>query len=116
MSVKINMSVKNEPLTESYFYILLCLYQNPSHGYKIMQDTERLSENTVTIGSGTMYGATVNMLKKGWITETSSNNPEDKRKRLYELTSSGKEILEEEIKRLKRLIRGSEIILKGDDK
>jgi DNA-binding PadR family transcriptional regulator len=102
---------KNEPLTESYYYILLCLYQEPNHGYGIMQDTERISENTVKIGSGTMYGATVNMLKKGWIQETISENPEDKRKRLYQLTALGRTILEEEISRLKRLIRGSEIII-----
>jgi DNA-binding PadR family transcriptional regulator len=107
------MPLKNEPLTESYYYILLCLYQNPNHGYGIMQDTEKLSENTVKIGSGTMYGAIVNMLKKGWITETSSSNLADKRKRLYELTPLGKKILEEEIIRLKRLIKGSDIIMKG---
>ena len=47
---------KNEPLTESYFYILLCLYQGASHGYGIMQETERLSGGRVKIGSGTMYG------------------------------------------------------------
>jgi DNA-binding PadR family transcriptional regulator len=108
--------MKNEPLTESYYYILLCLYQKPNHGYKIMQDTEQLSEHTVKIGSGTMYGATVNMLKKGWIVESYSSDPEDKRKRQYELTPSGRQILEEEVARLKRLIRGSKTIIQGDYK
>ena len=40
---------KNEPLTESYFYILLCLYRGASHGYGIMQETERLSGGRVKI-------------------------------------------------------------------
>ena len=66
---------KNEPLTESYFYILLCLYRGASHGYGIMQETERLSGGRVKIGSGTMYGATGNMMKKGWIRETISDHP-----------------------------------------
>jgi DNA-binding PadR family transcriptional regulator len=107
------MADKNEPLTESYYYILLCLYNKPNHGYGIMQDTEKLSSGAVKIGSGTMYGATSNMMKKGWIRETLSDNPDDRRKRLYELTQEGRRVLEEEITRLKRLIDGSEIVLKG---
>ena len=83
------MFKKYEPLTESYFYILLCLYDHPNHGYGIMQRTAELSQGNVKIGSGTMYGATGNMMKKGWIRETLSDNPDDKRKRLYELTDSG---------------------------
>ena len=58
---------KSEPMSESYYYILLCLAKGANHGYGIMQMTEKLSRGDVTIGSGTMYGATSNMMKKGWI-------------------------------------------------
>ena len=54
------MGKQSEPLTESYFYILLCLYGGDNHGYGIMQMTESLSGGRVKIGSGTMYGATSN--------------------------------------------------------
>ena len=107
------LKAKSEPLTESYYYILLCLYNKPNHGYGIMQDTVILSEGTVKIGSGTMYGATSNMMKKGWIRETESEKSEDKRKRLYELSAEGKDILEQEIIRLKRVVKASEIVLGG---
>ena len=105
------MILKNEPLTESYFYILLCLYEKANHGYGIMQEAERLSEGQVKIGSGTMYGATGNMIKKGWIKEIDNLNPEDKRKRLYELTPIGKSVLLEEIIRLKRLVEGARTVM-----
>ncbi|MBQ5676809.1 MAG: PadR family transcriptional regulator [Lachnospiraceae bacterium] len=108
------MLEKQEPLTESYFYILLCLYNGPNHGYGIMQQTAELSEGHVKIGSGTMYGATNNMMKKNWIRETLSTNPEDKRKRLYELTELGKEVLENEILRIKHLVICSDRIIKGE--
>jgi DNA-binding PadR family transcriptional regulator len=55
---------KSEPMSESYYYILLCLAKGANHGYGIMQMTEKLSRGDVTIGSGTMYGATSNMMKK----------------------------------------------------
>jgi len=109
------MPGKNEPLTESYFYILLCLYHRPLHGYGIMQKTAELSQGNVKIGSGTMYGATDNMMKKGWIRETFSDNPEDKRKRLYELTDSGREALKQEMRRLKYLVEISKKVIGEED-
>lgn len=103
--------MKTEPLTECYFYILLCLYHDANHGYGIMQETDKLSKGRVKIGSGTMYGAISNMMKKGWIVEIQSMNPEDYRKRLYQITSVGRDILEEERKRLKELLYNSNIIM-----
>lgn len=89
-----------EALTESYFYILLCLSEGKNHGYGIMQRTAELSKGRVKIGSGTMYGAVSNMQKKKWIVECESD---DSRKRMYNLTKLGKEILDNECKRLKEL-------------
>ena len=54
---------RSEPMSESYYYILLCLAKGANHGYGIMQMTDKLSGGDVTIGSGTMYGATGNMMK-----------------------------------------------------
>lgn len=99
---------KSEPMSESYFYILLCLSRGANHGYGIMQMTEKLSNGEVTIGSGTMYGATSNMIKKGWIKEIMSNEPGIERKRLYCLTESGEEALSTEINRLKRMLSSVE--------
>lgn len=103
--------MKNEPLTESFFYIMLCLYKTPNHGYGIMQETEQLSNGRVRIGSGTMYGAISNMMKKKWIVETKSTDPTDARKRMYQLSSIGKSILEEEVMRLKELTKNAHDIM-----
>lgn len=95
---------KSEPMSESYYYILLCLSKGANHGYGIMQMTEKLSRGEVTIGSGTMYGATSNMMKKGWIKEIMSDGVGMERKRLYSLTESGEAALTTEIARLKRML------------
>ena len=97
---------KSEPLSESYFYILLCLSKDENHGYGIMRMTERISYGEVTIGSGTMYGAISNMLKKGWIQEFREEGLDGERKRLYRLTETGAQILNNEIQRLKRMLAG----------
>ena len=99
---------KSEPMSESYYYILLCLARGANHGYGIMQMTEQLSGGDVTIGSGTMYGATGNMMKKGWICEIMSNEPGQERRRLYQLTEAGREALRAEVKRLRRMLNNAE--------
>jgi DNA-binding PadR family transcriptional regulator len=55
------------PLSEATYYILLALVE-PLHGYGIMQKVEGMSEGTVNIGPGTMYGAFSNLEKEGLIT------------------------------------------------
>lgn len=99
---------RSEPMSESYYYILLCLARGANHGYGIMQMTERLSGGDVTIGSGTMYGATGNMMKKGWIREILSDEPGVERRRLYHLTDTGREALRVEIARLRRMLDNAE--------
>lgn len=115
-----HMEPKKEPLTESYFYILLCLCGHANHGYGIMQEAGRLSVGRVKIGSGTMYGAVSNMIKKGWIMETEEEPADTRilqyrgqgiRKKLYVLTPAGKSALEEEILRLKGLLESAEKVL-----
>lgn len=105
------MGKKIEPISESYFYILLCLAKKPLHGYGIMQMTERISKGVVKIGSGTMYGATGNMIKKGWIEEVFSNETGAERKRMYRITDAGRTVLDNEIARLKYLIAAADWIL-----
>ena len=99
---------KSEPMSESYYYILLCLAKGANHGYGIMQMTQKLSDGDVTIGSGTMYGATSNMMKKGWIREILSDEPGQERRRLYQLTDEGREALRDEIARLRRMLANAE--------
>ncbi|NLJ40935.1 MAG: PadR family transcriptional regulator [Clostridiales bacterium] len=106
------MAKIKEPLTESYFYILLSLYKGENHGYGIMQETIDLTDNRVIIGSGTMYGAINNMLKRGWIHESQTREA-NSRKRLYKITDLGKEVFNEEYARLKALIDNAKSLLGG---
>ena len=114
------MEPKKEPLTESYFYILLCLYRHANLGYGIMQEAGELSGGRVRIGSGTMYGAVSNMMKKGWISECDAE-PEYRtagesrntgvRKKLYVLTDTGRQALEAELVRLIEMLKSAEKII-----
>lgn len=101
-----------EPLTESYYYILLCLYDGPKHGYGIMQQTQEITDGRVKIGSGTMYGATSNMMKKGWIEECMDVS-DGERRRSYRLTNQGMEVLKAERERLRELLSNADKLMGG---
>ena len=86
------------PMTETGFYILYCL-RTPQHGYGISQQVKQLTGGAVTISAGTMYGTLSKMEQDGLIRFYSE---QDKRK-LYQLTDLGYEVLEAELKRIERL-------------
>ena len=90
------------PMTESGFYILFCL-QMPNHGYGISQTVKQMTGGAVTISAGTMYGTLSKMETDGLIR---FYGEEDKRK-LYEITDLGSEILALEISRIERLYKNS---------
>ena len=88
------------PLTETSYYILIALIQ-PGHGYAIMQKVEELSNGKVRIAAGTMYGALENLTKQKLIEPVIS---EDARRKMYQITTVGKQVLALEVERLKQLI------------
>lgn len=90
------------PMTETGFYILFCL-QRPQHGYGIGQRVKEMTGNELTISPGTMYGTLSKMEKDGLI----SFVREEEKRKLYQITELGKEILELERKRIERLYRNS---------
>ena len=99
-----------EPLTESYFYILLCLYESANHGYGIMQRTDELTDGRVRIGSGTMYGAISKMIKKEYITEQEGSD-EKNRRRIYTITELGKDILRSDCDRIDEMAKNIKSIM-----
>ena len=88
------------PMTETAFYILFCL-QKPNHGYGIVQTVEKLTDGNIRLAPGTMYGSLSKMEKDGVIRFV---REEDKRK-IYEITPLGLEVLKIELERIKRLYR-----------
>ena len=96
------------PLTESTAYILLSLRQ-PMHGYGLMQTVETMSEGTVKIGPGTLYGAFSTIEGEGLIRMAGQEG----RRKVYELTEKGESVLDEHIRRMKIFINNGSASAKG---
>ncbi|MBQ9535238.1 MAG: PadR family transcriptional regulator [Clostridia bacterium] len=90
------------PMTESGFYILFCL-QTPQHGYGVSRQVKELTGGAVVIGAGTMYGTLSKMEADGLI----CFYREEEKRKLYQLTELGREVLAAEIGRIERLYKNS---------
>jgi DNA-binding PadR family transcriptional regulator len=94
------------PLSEATYYILLSLVE-PLHGYGVMQKVESISDGTVNVGPGTLYGAFTTLEKEKLI----SMVKEEDRRKSYLLTPKGRQVLKEQISRLQIMTRnGLEIL------
>lgn len=90
------------PMTETGFYILFCL-KDEMHGYNIGQKVKRMTGGEVSISPGTMYGTLSKMEKDGLIRFIR----EEEKRKLYQITELGREILDIEIRRIERLYKNS---------
>lgn len=100
------MNNANNALTEAVYYILLALIE-PKHGYGIMQQTAALSGGRLTLSAGTLYGALASLQEKGWIKPL----PEEGRKKEYQITDAGLQVLAAELERLTELVENGKQLL-----
>ncbi len=91
------------PMTETGFYILLCLREE-AHGYSIVQRVKDMTGGGILLSPGTLYGTLSKMEKDGLIRFMR----EEEKRKLYQITPLGQEVLGLEMKRIARLYRNME--------
>lgn len=95
------------PLTPPVFHILLALAQGERHGYAIMLDVARQTDDALQLGPGTLYGCLRRMLAAGLV-EESETRPDpaldDSRRRYYRMTALGRQSVRAEAERLARAV------------
>ncbi len=86
---------KFQTLTEQMFYVLLCLREE-CYGLDILDKVPAMTENRVSVGSGTLYNLLEQFLAEGMIRETKVEG----RRRSYILNGKGEEMLRKEYLRI----------------
>ena len=94
----------NGAVSEPVFLILVSLADEPRHGYSILQDVEALSNGRIRMSTGTLYGALRRMMESDWI-EHFREEDAPRGRQAYRLTTSGKNVLSDEVDRMKLLSR-----------
>ncbi|GAF65798.1 putative transcriptional regulator [Bacillus sp. TS-2] len=99
------------PLTETVYYILLAVIE-PAHGYLIIQKIDQLSNGQVKMAAGTLYGAIENLTKLQFIQPITSR---DSRRKVYEITEKGREILLLDQSRMQHMINVTTSLLNNEE-
>lgn len=89
------MSKKYNQLPQVAFSILLALSLKPRHGYEIMKQVGEDSLGKIRLAPGALYTSIKLLNEQGLVKEL--EDTEDKRRRYYELTDSGRKKLNSEL-------------------
>lgn len=102
------------PLSPAALHILLALASEDRHGYGIMREVARQSDDRYRLGPGTLYDNLQKLLDQGIVEESSPRSaPDDPRRRYYRLTRFGRRLLATEITRLEGVVREARLHLKA---
>jgi DNA-binding PadR family transcriptional regulator len=94
------------PLSAASLHILLSLAADDLHGYGIMQEVLRQSEDQYKLGPGTLYDNLQKLIEHSFVLELGHRSgDDDPRRRYYRLSTKGRAVLSGEIARLERVIR-----------
>lgn len=95
--------VKFQTLTEPMYYILLAL-TSECCGIDIMHRVDEISHGRISVGPGTLYAMLQKFEDSGVILRTR----EEGRKKWYEITDTGREMLDAERERLRIMLDDAE--------
>ena len=85
-------------MSDPTLLVLASLADGDKHGYAMMEDIQRFAQ--VRLGPGTLYGAITRLEQRGWIQPVAS----DDRRQPYTLTAAGRQILEDQLASLHRIV------------
>ena len=97
-----------QSLTEQMYYILLALTE-PRCGVDISEKAMAISGGRLQIGPGTLYTLLAKFEKEDMIREVAVEG----RKRFYQITPHGRDMLNEEYLRLEKLVEEGKPYLQG---
>jgi len=97
------------PVKSTVFLVLMAVADEARHGYGIMQSVLQRSGGTVNLGTGHLYRHIKRLLDDGLIEEVEPEvvDRDDPRRRYYQLTDLGAEVVRAESERLKDLVAES---------
>lgn len=88
-------------MTETTYFVLAALAQEPMHGYGVAKSVAGLSDDRVRLSAGTLYGVLARLVERGQIVEDRVEVVAGRARRYYRLTDEGRGLLTRETERLR---------------
>ena len=95
--------------------ILRTLKRQPLHGYALVQQITRTSNDLLQIEEGSLYPALQRLLKEEFVKAEWSISSTNRRVRIYKLTAAGAKHLEREVSSFERMLEGMTRVLAPEE-
>jgi len=86
--------------------ILRMLQRQPLHGYALVQQIKRTSDDLLEIEEGSLYPALQRLLKAELLKAEWGTSSTNRRVRIYKLTAAGAKHLQQEVSSFERMLEG----------
>ena len=95
--------------------ILRTLKRQPMHGYALVQQIKRTSNDVLQIEEGSLYPALQRLLKEGFLKAEWGVSSTNRKIRIYKLTAAGGKHLEQEISSFELMLKGiTQVLAPGE--
>ncbi len=87
--------------------LLVLVQQGPRHGYALKEELLRRTDGRLNLGPGTLYRTIQSMLRDGLtqeVAKSSDSKVDDERRRNYQITALGRQVVAAEARRLEQLV------------
>jgi PadR family transcriptional regulator, regulatory protein PadR len=95
--------------------ILRMLKRQPMHGYALVQQIKRTSQDALQIEEGSLYPALQRLLKEQFVKAEWGVSSTNRRVRIYKLTAAGAKHLEREVSSFEQMLAGITRVLAPEE-
>jgi PadR family transcriptional regulator, regulatory protein PadR len=95
--------------------ILRMLKRQPMHGYALVQQIKRTSQDVLEIEEGSLYPALQRLLKEEFVKAEWGVSATNRRVRIYKITVAGAKHLEREVSSFERMLEGISRVLRPEE-
>ena len=95
------------PLTPGMFHVLIALADGEKHGYAIIKEVARRTDDAIRLSAGTLYTLIRRFVQDGVIAESEERpdaSLDDERRRYYRLTEFGRRVAQAEGRRMEEAL------------
>ena len=99
------------PLKPQDYFILFVLVDADCHGYRMIQEIERLSGGQVRLEAGNLYRSIRRLTREGLVAESDRRpapESDDERRRYYRITDLGRQVFAEETSRMRAAVAAAD--------
>ena len=93
--------------------ILRTLTRAPNHGYGIAQFIQKVSQDALRIGEGSLYPALQRLLVNGWVRAEWGISETGRKVRVYKITAAGRKQLAREVEDFGFVLGGIGRVMEG---